>query len=86
MGYSIVTPVKSKKVKVIMKAFMEKNFRPWSILYSGYDYDHSRFGDDLDYGWARSCLGFDCHSATGEGERDYIFAVCRWMSLRVGEK
>jgi len=77
MGYSIATPIKSQKAKDKMKAFMEKNFRPWSAVYSGYDYDHSYFSDDLPYDHGKCRLGFDCHAGTREEERDYVFAVCR---------
>jgi hypothetical protein len=76
MGYSIATPIKSQKAKAKMKDFMEKNYRPTSILF-GLDYDHGRFGDDLSYDDGKCRLGFDYSSGVHDTERTYIFLICR---------
>lgn len=83
MGYSIATPIKSQKAKVKMKDFMEKNYRPISVLF-GYQYDCSNFTDDLAYDDGKCRLGFNYNAC--DPERSYIFLVCRWMSLKVGRK
>ncbi|MBD3262183.1 MAG: hypothetical protein GF334_11045 [Candidatus Altiarchaeales archaeon] len=82
MGYSIAIRAANKTLKKQMKSFMENNYRkPHELL--GKKNDYSRFTDDPSYDSHKRALGFD-FNASGL-ERDYIFAVCRWMALKIGE-
>ena len=86
MGYSVGMRPKTKALKDKMLAFMEKNYRlPHDVfheLFPSFTDDYSRFTDDMSYDHGRWALGFDYNAS--EPERDYIFAVTRWMALKIG--
>ena len=83
MGYSIAIRCKNKELKEKMITFMEANYRGWSKIGNQQD-DYSRFSDDLSYDSGKMAIGFDYNAC--EPDRDYIFAVCRWMALKIGRK
>lgn len=86
MGYSISCPARSKKLRDQMLDFMEANFKSWEALdgkepseydivptmHLGYDNGKCRIG--FNYGPMRS------------GHRAYVYAVLKWMCLRVGKR
>lgn len=82
MGYSFAIRAANNKLKKKMKAFMDEHYHKPHELFGGKN-DYSRFTDDLSYDSHRMALGFDFNAT--EPERDYIFAVCRWMALKVGQ-
>jgi hypothetical protein len=87
MGYSIGMRPKSKQLKDKMLAFMEKYYRPYSVAFkkiTGAKADYSRFTDDMSYDNGHYALGFDFNAC--DPERDYIFAVTRWMALKIGKE
>lgn len=84
MGYSIAMRCRSKALKKKMRAFMKTHYRGWAEIDDNQKHSYSRFSDDLDYDGAKTALGFDYNAC--EPERDYIFAVCRWMAIKIGRK
>lgn len=91
MGYTVATPIRDEESKARMLAFLEKNFKHWDELrgralqnrgrgYRGPIADDAADGLSYDHGSCR--IGFDFN--TPAFDRDYIFAVCRWMALKVG--
>jgi len=87
MGYSVATPIKGKSELYRMKAFMKTHFRTWPELHNLPKDAPSYISlvtDDLSYDHGKCRLGFDYNAAGSE--RDYAFAVCRWMALQVGRK
>lgn len=87
MGYSIAIRPRSKKLQEKMIKFMEKNYKAPHVLFDEGDYSSSSEvpTDDLSYDNAKLTLGFD-YSCMPEYEHDYVFAVLRWMSLKIGRK
>ena len=89
MGYSISARCRNAQLQKCMTEFMEKNYRGWSEVSGIQKDDYSRFasnsydkGSTLSYEHAKLAVGFDYNAC--EPERDYIFAVTRWMALKVG--
>ena len=94
MGYSIAMRAENKGLQKKMINFMKENYTFPHILFGG-DYDYSRLADNynsnarrdhsgLSYDHNRMAIGFDFNAF--EPERDYIFAITRWMALKIGEK
>lgn len=85
MGYSIAAPIKSQKLKDKMMKFLDENFRTFEKVIG----KESRYGnyptDDLSYDDGKLRIGFN-YSGMGDIERNYIFGVCKWISLKVGRK
>jgi hypothetical protein len=82
---------RSGRLQRLMAEFMEKNYREWEEVCGRKGPSYSRFASNgypdssrLSYDHAKSALGFDFNC--GEPERDYIFAVTRWMALKVGTR
>jgi hypothetical protein len=89
MGYTIAAHAKNVKLQIAMIAFMKVQYRKSDEIFPGIG-NYSRlavgwFGDDaLSYDKHKLAIGFDHSSA--EPERDYIFAVTRWMALKIGSQ
>ena len=94
MGYSIAMRAENKNLQKKMIHFMKENYVLPHILF-GRENDYSRLTDNygsnarrgrsgLSYDNNRMAIGFDFNAC--EPERDYIFAVTRWMALKVGAK
>lgn len=80
MGYSVAAVFTNNAEVAAMRRFLKKNFRDWSVLIGEKD-DYLRGpASDLSYDHGRFRLGFDYN--TGGAERQYAFAVVRWMALR----
>lgn len=89
MGYSIMTPFKSRKSQQKMLDFLTENFRGAHEL-SGKDYHKYLRGPivnkDISYGSRkeRNIIGFDY---TGVGFcREYGFRICSWMAVTEGKR
>lgn len=88
MGYSVAARASDKATLRRMIAFMEEHYRePHEVF--GREHDYSRLAHNLgpkaerlSYDSNRLSLGFDYNAC--EPERDYIFAVVRWMALKMG--
>lgn len=84
MGYSIAIRCKNKALQEQMISFMDENYRNWPEI-SGMDiHAYSNFTDELSYDSNKRAIGFDYNAC--EPERDYIFAVVRWLALKIGKK
>ena len=88
MGYSIAVRCENRKTKKAMFDFLEKNYRqPDRVLgFSCIDMVASQMGDKLAYDHGKNSIGFDYSSWTVSDERHYIYAVLKWVSLKVGKK
>lgn len=100
MGYSIATPIKSKRLRDKVAAFLAVEFRSWPVLNGkpegtpsyaskpmpdGYGfYTESPGSRNLDYDRGSCRIGFNFNAF--EGERELIFGVCRWLALRFGKE
>jgi len=85
MGYTIAAHAINAKLQKKMMEFMEKNYRAPHVIF-GVENDYSRLalGKDLSYDHCKLAIGFDYNAC--EPERDYIFAVVRWMALQIGKR
>jgi hypothetical protein len=90
MGYSIAMRAENKGLQKKMIHFMEENYTLPSILF-GKENNYSRltancieYASGLSYDNNQLAIGFD-FNANGP-ERDYIFAITRWMALKIGAK
>jgi len=85
VGYSIATPMKSVKAKAEMRAFMDEHYRDIKAVTGG-RYNAFAHGptDDLAYDHGKCRLGFNYNCP--DPERDYIFALVKWMALRAGRR
>lgn len=86
MGYSIATPVRSEKAHREMLAFLKENYRPWGKVIGNDDAGGyiTEPTSDLSYDHSKRKIGFD-YNASG-GERQYAFAIVRWIALKVGRR
>lgn len=86
MGYSVAVPVRSEKLRHKMQTFMDENFRDTTILFPKvYKYsDASNPTNNLAYDHGKCRIGFNFN--TSGSERQYIFALTRWMALQIGRK
>lgn len=86
MGYTIAAHAKDAHARDLMYDFMEKNYRGSPLVFYGKDepcYSRLARGKDLSYDHNKLAIGFDYNAC--EPERDYIFAVVRWMALKIGK-
>ena len=92
MGYSIACHARSKRLLRLMRDFMESNYKePHDLFHFKWKYSQSRLatnlGDEahgLSYDHRRSAIGFDYNAS--DPERDYIFSITRWMTLKIGRR
>lgn len=84
MGYSIAVPVRGEKLRQKMQAFMDEHYRDTVELFPKvYKYsDASKPTANLAYDDGKCRIGFNYN--TSGSERQYIFALTRWMCLQVG--
>jgi hypothetical protein len=82
MGYTIAAHAKNARLQTAMVVFMKEHYRKVDEFFPGLGNSHLAVGKDLSYDSNKLAIGFDFNSA--EPERDYIFAVTRWMALKVG--
>jgi len=86
MGYSVSVTIRSRQLQARMRAFLEDSYRPWpEILDEDERADFRGPSDTLEYAHAKCQLGFD-YLAGGGAEREYIYALIRWMALRIGRR
>jgi hypothetical protein len=84
MGYSIAAHAKDKRSRDFMYDFLEKYYRePFKVFGREAAYSYYATGKDLSYDHHSLAIGFDYNAC--EPERDYIFAVTRWMVLKIGQ-
>ena len=84
MGYSIATPIRTTKTRDKMWAFLQEHYRPASEVFGrGGDYAVLCRDGDICYDKGKCRIGYDFN--TGGPERHYIFAVVRWLALKVGK-
>ncbi len=83
MGYSIAIRAENDMLLKKMIQFMEENYRNPHEIFGG-EGDFSRLSDDLSYDDDKLAYGFDYNAC--EPERDYIFLICRWMAIKIGQK
>jgi hypothetical protein len=86
MGYTIAAHARDAHSRDLMYEFMEKNYRKSPLVFYGKDelcYSRLACGKDLSYDHNKLAIGFDYNAC--EPERDYIFAVVRWMALKIGK-
>jgi hypothetical protein len=85
MGYDIYVVARSMKLKQKMLRFMRKNHVTWEKLVGC---EH-RYTSDILHGH-QLCAGkfaIGIHYGVVSGvERDYAYAVVRWMSLKIGRR
>ena len=71
-----------------MEEFMRKNYIPPNKLFrleNNYSCPSwEREGGDLSYDHGKKSLGFD-YGACCDPERHYIYAILRWMALKIGK-
>lgn len=90
MGYSIMTPFKNEIERDKMFAFIEKNYKPLSVLLDGKgknDFYSDRVPTtDLGYrpNNKLSMIGFNYNCS--HPESSYYFAICYWMSITYGRR
>ena len=87
MGYSISAPIRDIKLRDKMWSFMNEHYEEPYVLFS-VEFDYSRIAksggsNGLSYDHGRCRIGFDYNSCAPE--RDYIFNVCRWISIVSGK-
>lgn len=86
MGYSIAARAQNRTLLNKMTAFMEKYYRedPFKleIVFSRRANNLGPKNTHLSYDNNPMAIGFDYNAC--EPERDYIFAVTRWMALKIG--
>lgn len=76
MGYSIATPIRSKKAHREMMEFLNRNFDNM-----GDEYMRGPIGGDLSYDHGPCRIGFD-----GTTISDYMISTCAWVALKVGKR
>src|SRR5574343_1336746 len=86
MGYSVAARAKNRELQTKMLAFLAKNFKLWPEVIGKPKRGSyaSRPQSQLDYDHGRTSIGFD-YNAYG-GEREYIFAIFRWVAIKVGRR
>lgn len=89
MGYSIATPIRSDALHTKMLAFLDREWQPFPVLAgrprNSPTYIRGPLSGDLSYDHGKRRIGFDYGPVSGY-EREYAFATCRWMALRVGQR
>jgi hypothetical protein len=89
MGYSIATPIRSDALHTKMLAFLDREWQPFPVLAgrprNSPTYIRGPLSGDLSYDHGKRRIGFDYGAVSGY-EREYAFATCRWMALRVGQR
>jgi len=88
MGFSLSVSVRSHRLKEEMHGFLLSSYKPWSELVEDDDTQDSFQGpyvdEELDTP-GKCCIGFDYHPVPG-AEREYHFALVRWIALQVGKR
>jgi len=64
--------------------FLNKEYKPWSKV-SGQHYDNAFLEKKVVYNKDKYAIGFDYNSCLSGFEREYIYSVVKWMSLKVGK-
>lgn len=86
MGFSVSVSVKSQQLKSKMYDFLREMYRSWPEVI---DVDQEALfrGPDIEllYIHGKCILGFDYGEASQE-EREYNFALMRWVALQVGRQ
>lgn len=88
MGFSLTVSVRSQRLKDGMHEFLLKKYKPWSEFLDDDEVpDHFQgpFIDDQLDTPGKCCIGFDYEPITGP-EREYHFALVRWMALQIGKR
>jgi hypothetical protein len=90
MGYTIAVHARTPQLQERMLRFMGNHYRSWrEITGAGQpgDFDGSALGptSELSYDKSEVPIGFDYGGLSG-WEREYVYAVCRWMAIRVGKR
>jgi hypothetical protein len=89
MGYSIAVHAKEELRDKMIK-FMEKNFHEQHVVFGGKDSyarltNNTRTKDErLSYDHNKMAIGFD-YGGLDEIGHYYLYAICRWMALKVGQ-
>lgn len=88
MGFSLAVSVRSRRLKDEMQDFLVGAYKPWSELSGDGATSHFQgplIDDQLDVP-GRCCIGFDYEAPTTGAEREFHFALVRWIALQVGKR
>ena len=86
MGYTIAIRPRSEKLKNKMLDFLSKNYQDADVVFDGKVTAYAcPPTDDLCYDHAKLKLGFD-YGMLDEAENEYVYALVRWMGLKIGKK
>ena len=97
MGYSMSVSVsaRSHRLKSEMYEFLQRLYRPWSEIVSVFSEDDEDDIQDLFEGpfidgdlvsaQGKCLIGFDYHPTHGP-EREYHYALTRWMAIQIGKR
>jgi hypothetical protein len=86
MGYSLAIRTRNQDLRKKMCGFMGEHFRSWpQIADLKYSSSASKPGLDLNYDSSKSALGVDYQSTLHGWDREYIYALTRWMAIRIGQ-
>lgn len=97
MGYSVSVSVRSHRFKSEMYDFLKRLYRPWSEIvaalaeeddedYEILDFFNGPFLDgELASARGKCLIGWDYHPTTGP-EREYYYALVRWIAIQVGKR
>lgn len=77
----IVVPIRSKRLRDAMMAFLDKEFREWPTVI-GLPRSISYYGPATDVSRHRCHIGFD-HMGN-QCEREYLIAIIKWIAIKIG--
>lgn len=85
MGYTVTAPVRDEVARREMSAFLKVHYRKWPAVCGKKcgSYLRGPISRDFSYDRGKCRIGFD-YNASGF-ERQYAYAVCRWIALKVGK-
>ena len=83
MGYSVSVVARSPKLKDEMNSFLLQRYRSWSQVLDDRTLDDAFQGPFLT---SRGDIGFDFDPVVSVPEREYHFAIIRWMAIQIGKR
>ena len=95
MGLSVSVSVRSQRLKDVMYEFLQRLYRPWSDVleelgdddddFEVLDFFRGPFVDSELDSPGKCLIGFDYEPVAGP-EREYHYALVRWIALQVGKR
>jgi hypothetical protein len=80
--YTVSTPVRTAALKDKMLGFLETHYRPWNAIV---EVTGHRFEGPLGAN-GRCTIGFQYQPPVSGAEREYNYAVLRWIAIQVGRR